>query len=541
MTAIVLASLIGAALFFAAGAATAVLRRAPAVGTAAPVPVVTELVAAVADPETRARQEAEVMRTEIERLRRELSDALKKRPRAEDSGVVKAELARTRAALEIAERSSQQAKTELDIERAAAVAARTELAKVRGELERISAPDAELVHLRSSAAASESRVEQLTRKLRDEQRSVAQLSAELEQARAASNATPIARADELSRKLRAEQQTVARLSAELEQARAENWHAGTAPTARADELSRRLREEEQTVARPSAELAQARAANRLAGAAPTARVDELSRKLREQSGIETRQLEQQALELAEAQRVMAQLAAELEQARGASVAERARVGRLESKLAEIERDLGARNSTIRDLSAENEQLRGKLHDAEALRADYVRLRTSISETAYLKHEIARLEEQVRTLRRESLGGQGRRPPRASSRLLPAGSIAASLAAALERFAEPATRSSAVADPQGFPLASAGDDGQSLAAYAALAVEIGDRAAQLLPIGRPSAIEIVDERGARVAVWTFEVERERLVLANLAVAPVSATRVDTALADLTTILATGRSS
>ncbi len=59
---------------------------------------------------------------------------------------------------------------------------------------------------------------------------------------------------------------------------------------------------------------------------------------------------------------------------------------------------------------------------------------------------------------------------------------------------------------------------------------------MLPVTAPVAIELIDERGARISVWTFEVESERLLLVHLAVAPVDQRRVDLALADLTTILA-----
>ena len=107
---------------------------------------------------------------------------------------------------------------------------------------------------------------------------------------------------------------------------------------------------------------------------------------------------------------------------------------------------------------------------------------------------------------------------------------------IDRFADAGSRSIAIADTLGFPLASHGDDGHALAAYAALLIEAANRAKQFLPVGRPTAIEIIDEHGARVSVWTFDVEPDRLMLADLAVSPVDHVRVEHALADLATILA-----
>jgi hypothetical protein len=172
-----------------------------------------------------------------------------------------------------------------------------------------------------------------------------------------------------------------------------------------------------------------------------------------------------------------------------------------------------------------------------LRGEYVRLRTSVSEASFHKSEVARLEERIRTMQRDAIAPP-RRQPRSSQQpaTRSSGTVADSLSAAIERFADANTRSIAIADTIGFPLASSGDDGGSLAAYAALLVESANRATELLPITAPTTIELIDERGARVSVWTFEVEHERLLLVNLAVAPVDQRRVDVALADFATILA-----
>jgi hypothetical protein len=218
------------------------------------------------------------------------------------------------------------------------------------------------------------------------------------------------------------------------------------------------------------------------------------------------------------------------------VASTTEISQLQASVDLAEQQLAERTQAARDLVTENEQLKGRVNDAEGLRADYVRLRTSATEAAFLKTEVARLEEQIRAMRRDSLGGQGRRPARGSEQpVRPSGSIGESLSAAIDRFSDPATRSIAIADAQGFPLASSGEDGVALAAFAALLIESGNRAGQLLPVAAPSMIEMVDEHGARISVWSFDVERERLFLVNLAVAPVDAKRVEATLLDLASIL------
>jgi hypothetical protein len=234
-----------------------------------------------------------------------------------------------------------------------------------------------------------------------------------------------------------------------------------------------------------------------------------------------------------------QLAGELERTRNDSIAAGRDLEQLQARLREAERQLAERTSTVRDLAAENEQLKGRVNDAEGLRTEYVRLRTTAIDAAFLKSEVARLEEEVRLMRRDALGAPQRRPARGSQRLptKPPGSIGESLSSVIERFADSGTRSIAIADTAGFALASSGEDGAALAAYAALLTESANRAKQLLPVAAPMAIELVDEHGARVSVWTFEVESERLLLVNLSVTPVDSGRVEATLADLTAILAT----
>jgi hypothetical protein len=214
-----------------------------------------------------------------------------------------------------------------------------------------------------------------------------------------------------------------------------------------------------------------------------------------------------------------------------------------ARVRELEAQLADRTQAMRDLSTKHEQLMGRISDAEGLRADYVRLRTTATESEFLKGEVARLEEALQQSKIAALGAANtNRPPlraaRGSVRIpsVPGRPIGESLATVMDRFADSGTRSIAIADTLGFPLASNGEDGLALAAYAALLIESANRAKQFLPVGRTSAIEIIDEHGARISVWTFDVEPDQLLLADLAVSPADPGRVDIALADLTTILA-----
>lgn len=258
------------------------------------------------------------------------------------------------------------------------------------------------------------------------------------------------------------------------------------------------------------------------------------------------QLRKQAAAAAATQRELRHAAEDrgkqAESARSEAAAVATELAQVQAKLADLERQLADKTSAARDLSTENEQLKGRLRDAEALRAEYVRLRTATTDSEYLRSEIARLEQELREMRVSALGAHGAaqrpRPARGTDRQQTTSerTIGESLAKVMERFADAGTRSSAVGDPQGFPLASVGTDGVALAAYAALLNEAASRAKEYLPVGVPSAIELVDANGVRVSVWSLEVESDRLLLANLAVSPVDSQRVETALVDLTQILA-----
>lgn len=235
---------------------------------------------------------------------------------------------------------------------------------------------------------------------------------------------------------------------------------------------------------------------------------------------------------------------ELEREREGGVAAVRELEGARARIDELERELAARIDSVRDLATENEHLRGRLRDADAMRADYVRLRTAVADAEYLRGEIARLERELAVVRTDAL--RAPRPPsvprqrtaRGSERpqTVPSGTIGESLAGVLDRFADAGTRSIAIGDPQGFVLASSGDDGLALAAHAAQLVETATRATHVLPLGVPAAIEVVDDHGARVSVWTFTSDGERLLLASLGVSAPAGPRVETALAELARVLA-----
>ena len=264
-----------------------------------------------------------------------------------------------------------------------------------------------------------------------------------------------------------------------------------------------------------------------------------NQELRRTAEERAKQLEAAAATNQELRRTAEDRAKQIDRTRTDAVASATELTQLQTKLRDVERQLADKNASVRDLSTENEQLKGRLRDADALRTEYVRLRTATTDSEYLKSEIARLENELRAVRVDALGAQPRqRPARGTDRQPTAAerSIGESLASVIERFADAGTRSSALGDRQGFPLASSGADGVALAAYAAHLFESASRAKEYLPVEAPSAIEIVDANGVRVSVWALEVEGDRLMLANLAVSPVDQERVETTLGALSQILA-----
>lgn len=261
-------------------------------------------------------------------------------------------------------------------------------------------------------------------------------------------------------------------------------------------------------------------------------------RLRSQLEVVQRELTAADVTIRQLRTVAEERTQQIDRTRTESIATATDLDQAQTRLRDIECQLAERTNTVRDLATENEQLKGRVRDADALRGEYVRLRTAATESEFLKSEIVRLEKEVRAMRVDALGAQRPRPARGTDRQ-PTGttrSIGESLSAVIDRFADAGTRSIAIGDVQGFPLASSGADGVALAAYAALLIESATRAKEFLPVGVPSAIEIIDEKGARVSVWAVNVESERMMLANLAVTPVDTKRLESTLAELTAILA-----
>jgi hypothetical protein len=232
-----------------------------------------------------------------------------------------------------------------------------------------------------------------------------------------------------------------------------------------------------------------------------------------------------------------ELTRELEGARDVAVAAKREAEQARARVVDLELQIAVKSDSVRDLSTENEQLKGRLRDAEGLRAEYVRLRTTAAELGFLKSEVARLEDELAATRAAALGAVRPRARGTASRPAsqPKGSIGETLASVLDRFADAGTRSIAIGDRQGFVVASSGDDGTALAAHAAQLAEAASRAKLFLPIGAPASIEVMDEHGARVSVWTFPVDGEPLLLASLAVSAPEPTRVEATLADLAAVL------
>lgn len=212
---------------------------------------------------------------------------------------------------------------------------------------------------------------------------------------------------------------------------------------------------------------------------------------------------------------------------------------LQGRLGDVERLLAERSSQLRDAISQVELLKSRASEADALRAEYVRLRTQANEMEFLTKEVERLSEALRSAKSLALGGRAR-PPRPSRPVdVQAGSITDALAGAITRFTDAHVRGVAIADNAGFPIASHGDDGIELAAYAAMMHDVAQRAKQFLPMSAPVSIELLDEQGARVTVWPFDVSGDRLLLASLAVAPAEPERVETTLAEVAGILAPGK--
>ncbi|MEZ4362622.1 MAG: hypothetical protein R3B48_20695 [Kofleriaceae bacterium] len=216
------------------------------------------------------------------------------------------------------------------------------------------------------------------------------------------------------------------------------------------------------------------------------------------------------------------------------------VERLQAHVRETEQAAAERTNQVRELTSQIEVLQKRAAEADAMRADYLRLRTSATEMEFMTQEVERLRVALKAAKSAALGGTPRaaRTPQTNGSKLTAesGSITEALSSAIERFSDSKMRSVAIADSAGFPVSSFGDDAIELAAYAALLHEVGARATQFLPVGVAASMEFVDEHGARISVWPFEVGSDRLLAVNLAVSATDAERVEALVSDVTSILA-----
>jgi len=233
---------------------------------------------------------------------------------------------------------------------------------------------------------------------------------------------------------------------------------------------------------------------------------------------------------------------ELEQLRKrAEQAERARDElaaadpKLQNRLATADRELAERTAQLREAATQLELMKARISDAEAMRADYVRLRTQANEMEFLTKEVARLKEELRSAKSLAIGGIKKVPRATKPPAVATGSITDALSGAIERFSDPKMRCIAIADKVGFAVSSYGDDGVELAGYAALLNDVATRATQFLPVATPASIEMIDEHGARITVWPFDVADERLLLVNLGVGATDAHRVEHVLSEVVGIL------
>jgi hypothetical protein len=237
--------------------------------------------------------------------------------------------------------------------------------------------------------------------------------------------------------------------------------------------------------------------------------------------------------------------AQLQQAQGELTAARRQQreagpppGQLQDRLDAADRALAERTAQLREAATQLEAMKGRVNDAEAMRSDYVRLRTQVNEMDYLTKEVERLKGELRSAKSVAIGGVVKPLVKPASSALPvaaAGSITDALSGAIARFGDPKMRAVAIADKVGFPVSSQGEEGVELAAYAALLGEVAARATLFLPVAAPASIELVDEHGARISVWPFDVDDDRLLLVKLGIGTTDPKRVEQMLSDVGRIL------
>jgi hypothetical protein len=211
--------------------------------------------------------------------------------------------------------------------------------------------------------------------------------------------------------------------------------------------------------------------------------------------------------------------------------------KLEERLEVAERAAADRVATMSSSTTEVELLKRRVAEAEVMRIDYLRLRTQVDETDFLRGEVSRLGDELRIAKSFAIGGVKRIPrvakPAANGGTL---SITEALANAMEKFSDPKMQCIVIADKVGFPVSSFGDVGVELAGYAALLGDAAARAGLFLPLAAPASIELVDEHGARISVWPFDVADDRLMLVSLGVGTTDAQRLELMLSEVIGILA-----
>lgn len=227
-------------------------------------------------------------------------------------------------------------------------------------------------------------------------------------------------------------------------------------------------------------------------------------------------------------------------------AARARIVELDDAIAYLRTELNARDQGANARASVDQALRHELRERgnelavarqrlealEAMRGDYVRLRTQRDESEHLRREISRLSAELGEAR------AGKRRPR-----LPApprlhgdtSSIEASLHQSIGRMLDDSTWAVVVADRVGFPVASVGDDGASLAAYSTLLAEAGERAHAFFSVARPHQLLLIDRDDAQIALWPFEVDGEPLSLVTMSSQPVDDLSAQRAIAEISGLL------
>jgi predicted regulator of Ras-like GTPase activity (Roadblock/LC7/MglB family) len=156
------------------------------------------------------------------------------------------------------------------------------------------------------------------------------------------------------------------------------------------------------------------------------------------------------------------------------------------------------------MALELEALRGRVADAEALRADNAVLRAAADQCDSLSSRISELEAELQIARASAFAAApapAARPPAPPRlRAVPETSTEQSLQQVIDRVARlPGVRAVALADDLGLLVAGAGDHGTALAAYGGFLAGVGVRAREHLPLGGLRRCAIEDENATTICV------------------------------------------